>query len=77
MNRREIVRKLIVFNQVSLDGYFVDANADMSWAHKNDPEWTEFSSSNASGNGVLVFGRITHGQFLAIAHGRPNHASRR
>jgi dihydrofolate reductase len=60
MNRRELVRKLIVFNQVSLDGYFVDANADMSWAHKNDPEWTEFSSSNASGNGVLVFGRITY-----------------
>jgi dihydrofolate reductase len=54
------VRKLIVFNQVSLDGYFVDANGDMSWAHKNDPEWNEFTASNASGNGVLVFGRITY-----------------
>jgi dihydrofolate reductase len=54
------VRKLIVFNQVSLDGYFVDAAGDMSWAHKNDPEWNAFASENASGGGELVFGRITY-----------------
>ena len=29
--------KVIVFNQISLDGFFVDAGGDMSWAHKNDP----------------------------------------
>ena len=28
------MRKLIVFNNVSLDGYFVDANGNMSWAHE-------------------------------------------
>jgi hypothetical protein len=28
------MRRLVVFNNVSLDGYFVDANGDMSWAHK-------------------------------------------
>ncbi len=54
------MRKLIVFNQVSLDGYFVDAAGDMSWAHKDDPEWNAFASENASGGGELVFGRITY-----------------
>lgn len=50
----------MVFNQVSLDGYFTDRNGDMSWAHKNDPEWNAFAADNAKGGGVLVFGRITY-----------------
>jgi dihydrofolate reductase len=54
------MRKLLVFNMVSLDGFFVDRKGDMSWAHKNDAEWNAFVNENASGNGVLVFGRITY-----------------
>lgn len=54
------MRKLVVFNNVSLDGYFVDMNGDMSWAPKNDAEWNAFTAENASGNGVLVFGRVTY-----------------
>jgi dihydrofolate reductase len=54
------MRKLSVFNHVSLDGYFVDAHRDMSWAHKQDPEWTAFLEGNASGGGVLMFGRVTY-----------------
>jgi dihydrofolate reductase len=54
------VPKLVVFNQVSLDGYFTDANGDMSWAHKQDPEWNAFVAENAQGGGVLLFGRITY-----------------
>lgn len=54
------MRKLVVFNQVTLDGYFKDSNGDMSWAHKQDPEWTAFTSENASGGGVLLFGRVTY-----------------
>jgi dihydrofolate reductase len=54
------VRKLVVFNQVSLDGYFTDRNGDMSWAHKEDPEWNAFAADNAKGGGVLLFGRITY-----------------
>jgi dihydrofolate reductase len=61
MNIKEkIMRKLVVFNMVSLDGFFVDRKGDMSWAHKNDAEWNAFVNENASGNGVLVFGRITY-----------------
>ena len=54
------MRRLIAFEQVSLDGYFVDAKGDMSWAHKQDPEWNEFAGSNASGDGALLFGRVTY-----------------
>jgi dihydrofolate reductase len=56
------MRKLVVFNQVSLDGYFVDTNGDMSWAHKckQDEEWNAFVKENAKGGGELLFGRITY-----------------
>ena len=60
------MRKLIVFNQVSLDGYIADAKGDMSWAHKDDPEWTAFSSENASGDGMLLFGRVTYDLMAAF-----------
>jgi dihydrofolate reductase len=56
------MRKLIVFNHVSLDGYFVDENGGMSWAksdHK-DAEWNAFVAENASGDGPLLFGRVTY-----------------
>ena len=52
--------KLAVFNQVTLDGYFADLNGDMSWAHKHDEEWNALMAGNASGGGVLVFGRVTY-----------------
>jgi dihydrofolate reductase len=56
------MRKLVVFNHVSLDGYFVDAKGDMSFAHRHtpDPEWDAFVAGNASGGGLLVFGRVTY-----------------
>lgn len=49
------MRKLIVFNQVSLDGYFTDADGDMSWAHKQDAEWNAFVAENAKSGGELLF----------------------
>lgn len=54
--------RLIVFNSVSLDGYFVDLNGDMTWAHNNnkDEEWDAFVAGNASGGGALLFGRKTY-----------------
>lgn len=54
--------KLGVFNHVSLDGYFTDANGDMSWAHqqKADSEWDAFVAENAGSGGMLLFGRITY-----------------
>ena len=56
------MRKLSVFNSVSLDGYFVDERGDMTWAHQdpNDTEWNEYVGGNASGDGCLLFGRVTY-----------------
>jgi dihydrofolate reductase len=54
------MRKLVVFNSTSLDGFIADANGDMSWAHKQDEEWNSFVAGNARGDGVLVLGRSTY-----------------
>jgi len=56
------MRKLIAFNHITLDGYFVSANGDMSWAHggSDDAEYQAFVAENASSGGQLVFGRVTY-----------------
>jgi dihydrofolate reductase len=55
------MRKLSVFDSVSLDGFFTDAAGDMSWAHRQDEEWNSFTAGNASGgDGALLFGRVTY-----------------
>jgi dihydrofolate reductase len=56
------MRQLIVFNNVSLDGYFTDRTGDMSWAHhlEQDAEWNAFVQGNAGSGGELVFGRVTY-----------------
>jgi len=55
------MRKLTVFNQVSVDGYFTDAKSDLSWAKQNqDDEFREFVAGNASGEAELLFGRKTY-----------------
>jgi hypothetical protein len=56
------MRKLAMFDSVSLDGFFTSPDGDMSWLHAKEPnpEWEAFVAGNASGNGALVFGRITY-----------------
>ncbi|HLI96823.1 MAG TPA: dihydrofolate reductase family protein [Candidatus Baltobacteraceae bacterium] len=56
------MRQLIVFNNISLDGYFTDANNDMSFAKRDvdDPEYAAFVGQNASGEGISLFGRVTY-----------------
>lgn len=55
------MRKLAVFNSVTLDGYFTGRNGDLSWAKgRDDAEWNAFTAENAKGGGVLVFGRVTY-----------------
>src|SRR5215469_3033935 len=54
------MRKLIVFNMMSLDGFIADSKGDMGWAHKHDDQWNSFVAGNARGEGVLMFGRVTY-----------------
>jgi dihydrofolate reductase len=54
------MRKLIVFNNITVDGYFTDKNNDMSWAHTSDPEWDKFTAENAKSDAAFLFGRVTY-----------------
>jgi dihydrofolate reductase len=56
------MKKLLVFETISIDGYFVDAHGDMSWAHygRADPEFADWVGGNASAGGDLLFGRKTY-----------------
>jgi dihydrofolate reductase len=56
------VRRLTAFENVSLDGFFVDAAGEMSWAHagSDDPDFAAFVAANASGGGELLLGRKTY-----------------
>lgn len=56
------MRRLSVYETVSVDGYFTDRNGDMSWAYtgEQDTEWNDYVAGNASGGGMLLFGRVTY-----------------
>ena len=56
------MRKLRVFESISLDGYFADAQGDIGWAHagRGDPEFADWVSANAGSGGELLFGRKTY-----------------
>ncbi|SRR6266545_1386814 len=56
------MRKLVVFNNVTLDGYFSGVGGDLSWAHKGneDAEWNAFVADNARVGGMLLLGRVTY-----------------
>lgn len=56
------MRKLKVFESVTLNGFFSGPNGDLGWAHaaSAEPEFQEFVKSNASSPSVMLFGRITY-----------------
>jgi len=56
------MRKLAVFNFVSLNGFFAGANGDLSW-HKNQPEDKEkddFGQAGVASDCLTIFGRKTY-----------------
>jgi dihydrofolate reductase len=54
------MRKLTVFNFVSLDGYYEGPKkGDINW-HKFGPEEAEYSTEMLSSGNILLFGRITY-----------------
>jgi dihydrofolate reductase len=54
--------RLVVFNNVTVDGYFAAVNGDLDWAHRDsrDAEFQAFVADNAEGGGRLLFGRRTY-----------------
>ena len=53
------MRKLIVFNLVSLDGCFTGEGGDISW-HRVDAEFQELANEAANSGSTLLFGRVTY-----------------
>jgi dihydrofolate reductase len=56
------MRRVSVFNQVSLDGFFAGPSGDIGWTHEGapDPEMRAWVDDNASSGSTLVFGRKTY-----------------
>jgi dihydrofolate reductase len=53
------MRKLSVFNLITLDGYFTGANGDISW-HMVDDEFQELANKASNSGSTLLFGRVTY-----------------
>ena len=56
------MRKLRVFESISVDGYFTDVHDDVGWSHagRDDREFGDWVGGNASSGGDLLFGRVTY-----------------
>ncbi len=53
------MRKLTLFNFITLNGYYKGADNDISW-HRHDAEGAEFSANNMKSGNMLLFGRTTY-----------------
>jgi dihydrofolate reductase len=53
------MRKIIVFNMISADGYFEGSNHELDW-HTVDAEFNDFAISQLDEVDTLVFGRRTY-----------------
>jgi dihydrofolate reductase len=53
------MRKLSVFNLVTLDGYISGEAGDISW-HRVDKEFQKYAEKNSNSGNTLLFGRVTY-----------------
>jgi dihydrofolate reductase len=53
------MRKVIVSNLVSIDGYFAGPNGELDW-HNVDAEFNEYAVELLNSVDVLLFGRVTY-----------------
>ncbi|MGO9481771.1 MAG: dihydrofolate reductase family protein [Candidatus Kryptoniota bacterium] len=53
------MRKLYLFDFITLDGFFEGPNSDISW-HNVDDEFQEFAIDQLNETATLLFGRVTY-----------------
>jgi len=53
------MRKVILFNMVTLDGFFAGPNGEIDWHHV-DEEFNEFAIAQLNSANGLLFGRVTY-----------------
>ena len=56
--------KLIVFNFLTMNGYYKGTNDDISW-HTHGKEENELAAKNLQSDAILIFGRVTYEQMAA------------
>lgn len=53
------MRKIIVFNLISLDGFFAGTDGNIDW-HVVDDEFNQFAIEQTRKFGTILFGRVTY-----------------
>ncbi len=53
------MRKLTVFNLMTLDGYIAGEGGDISW-HNVDEEFQELANAASNSGNTILFGRVTY-----------------
>jgi hypothetical protein len=53
------MRSIILFNMVTLDGFFADANGQIDW-HRVDDEFDDYAVDQLKTADGLIFGRVTY-----------------
>src|SRR6478735_7940561 len=53
------MRKIIVFNLLSLDGFFAGEDGNIDW-HQVDEEFNKFAIEQTASFGGLIFGKTTY-----------------
>lgn len=56
------MRKIVVFNMVTLDGYYAGEDGNIDW-HKVDDEFNTFAIEHTQEFGTLIFGATTYKLF--------------
>jgi len=59
------MRKLYVFNMMSLDGFIARTNGDLDW-HNVDKEFDDFAIEQLASTGMILFGRVTYDMMAAF-----------
>jgi dihydrofolate reductase len=59
------MRKVIVYNLVTLDGFFARANGELDW-HQTDDEFDSFIAEQFNELDSILLGRITYELFLSF-----------
>jgi len=54
-----IMRKLTVFNFITLNGFYKGPDNDISW-HRHGEEEAQYSADAMKGESILLFGRVTY-----------------
>lgn len=56
------MRKIVVFNLITLDGHFAALDGDISW-HNVDDEFNEYAVEQTKSFGGIIFGNTTYTMF--------------